>query len=447
MQTSIGTRTGPVKGLAADVISGADVASSREGARTAPQVDGSLARGRTRVERRDALKRAAEAARRRPAGQCSCILDCAWFKSDQGCKRTLPRRPEVLLTEAERVQLRGMLARADQCGTRFVSLRRVGYLNSKLTESRMIVQAPCGMRVCPQCDKRMRSRHAKRAEGLWSQFTTLGVPHAYGSVREAWLKIGDDVGKLFHALRRSYREEPGLHVRVSKAGLRDVDRRNATRESWRRKLPDLQYSWCIEPHESGYPHVHFVSNTAYIDFAWLRVLWSEITGCAIRWHDTERVYSQDGICRYLSKYIAKCKFPPDLSVLMFGRRLHASSLPKDWVPPDGWSVEHKQDQNFLRSLTNDPTGTAAAMGFEVKLRSPGRYAVMERPLEGDIDWSRFEESATRIISTGYEGSWFCLLDQVASLWGRLSGRWQDYCYHKRRAKIRLTPVDKQKPGT
>lgn len=444
MLQSIGARSGSVKGLAADGFSGADVAASRGAAKTAPQPRGSLARPPSREARRSAAKEARKRVREASAGRCGCILDCAWSKSDTGCKRTLPRRPEVVLTEAERVQIRGMLARADQCGTRFVSLRRVTQVRGRLTESRMVVQAPCGMRVCLECDKRMRARHAARAEGLFSQFTTLGVPHDYGSVREAWLKIGDDVGKLMHALRRSHREEPGLRVRVSKAGLKDVDRQNARRREGRRKIPDLQYAWCIEPHESGYPHVHFVSNTGYIDYAWLRGVWSEITGCDIRWHHTEWVYSQGGVCRYLSKYIAKCVFPPDLSCLMFGRRLHFSSLPKEWKPPDGWSVEYKQDQSFLRALTGDQTAIAESMGFTVKLRSPGRYAVMERPIRGSVDLSRPNESAMELISKDFEGTLFVLYDQIAVLCAKLSGRWNDYCYHKRRAKIRLTPVDKQK---
>jgi hypothetical protein len=273
---------------------------------------------------------------------------------------------------------------------------------------------------------------------MFSQFITLGVPHTYGTVKQAWQKITDDVGKLMHAIRRSHREERGLYIRVSKPGLKDVARQNEERSEGRRVIPDLQYAWCVEPHVSGYPHLHMILNTAYVDDAWLKNTWGEITNTVIRWSHRENVYSTRGVCRYLAKYIAKCVFTPDLACLMFGRRLHYSSLPLKWKPPEGWSVEYKQDQAFLRSMTDQRMDTAERFGYTVKLRSPGRYAVMEKALGGLPDWLDYWRSMSASISMSFDGSNLLACDVMTVMDDKASGRWDDRSHHKRRARIRLT---------
>lgn len=436
-----------VNPVAADRIRGADVARSRGRARPAPIPDGSLATTRDRVARQRALKPDCLASDGQSAGRCGCILDCAWFKSAQGCRRRNPRHPGLLLDDAERHRLRGMLSRAQACGTRYVSLRRITESAGRLVEGRLVVQAPCGMRVCPKCDQEMRWRHAKRSEGQWTQFHTLGVPHSFGTLREAWRKIGACVKALMHELRRSYRDEPGINIRVSRPGLKDIARLNASLEPGRRKLSDFAYAWCVESHESGYPHLHFVTNTARIDYAWLRALWGRITGCSIRWHDSRSVYSVKGVCRYLSTYIAKAHFYPDINAVMFRKRLHYSTMPKEFVPPDGWTPERKESQSAVKSLTALDSSLRDIERWNVVLISPGKYAMMERDLGPSLGDQSAYNQLFRLIPKYYNGSEMLWTDMCAVLVAKIRGVWSGRMHHKSRARIRLTHVDKQKlPG-
>lgn len=446
MRETIQTHPASVKTFPPDRISKEDGARAPRCCSVDAQADGSVERGHSRACRRRETLRGEQAHSRPGSDPGRGILALSRSKSDERCRRRRYRVPGLVLQPAERARLRMMLEAAEQCGERFVSLRRLDAVNGQAIESRMVVPMPCGSRVCPECSAAMRRRHAARSEGCWSQFLTIGVPHTYGSIADAWRKIVDDVKELMHVIRRSHRDLPGDRVRVSLPGRLAVKRQNEEREDGRRELPDLQYAWTIEPHESGYPHLHVIFNTAWVDYNWIRAQWSRITGCRIRWMVVKPVWSKDGVCRYLAKYIAKAVFPDDIAGICAGRRLHYSSLPKLWRAPEGWTVDGRLDQAGLKGLVDSSITFEAFLGWKTVSRTPGRSVVLERPTGAPVSDSASIDVLTWHLTDWWEGDaavWFSCVEVLAA---RVSKVWHERCYHRARADARKQRMTLGVPG-
>ena len=80
----------------------------------------------------------------------------------------------------------------------------------------------------------------------------------------------------------------------------------------RKYIPDLSYIWLIEPHSSGYPHLHIVifSSISEILQEKIRLLWSQKYAAGSKLHGVDFVTRTpeediDSLRNYLMKYIAK----------------------------------------------------------------------------------------------------------------------------------------------
>jgi len=76
-------------------------------------------------------------------------------------------------------------------------------------------------------------------------------------------------------------------------------------EEWRRRHPgrEVEYFAVLEPHKSGWPHVHVVARAPSMDWRELRALWERLTGSFVV--DIRAVRRQAGMARYLCKYLTK----------------------------------------------------------------------------------------------------------------------------------------------
>lgn len=325
----------------------------------------------------------------------SLLLACARVKSPAGQdhpmlrlprsverpeRRVTPRHGSIILTDAERTKLREMTARALGCRGTYVSMTRAKPSRHGVTQERLVMAVPCGTRMCEACDQDRRKREAGRVEGNWRLFWTLGVPAGAVHAAAAWRSISRWVGKLFQELRRELARGPGANVVVDQDERDRIAKVNESRRSGARKHATLQYAWCLEPHQSGWPHLHFVTNASFVSFTWIKALWSRIVGFTVRWANYRRVTDGDGVCRYLSKYISKTTFSPDITAIMYRRRQWASTVPKAEVEKAGWELEEADESRWLFLETSEPQAVAALGSWTPKMNRPGEYALFSREL-------------------------------------------------------------------
>lgn len=310
-------------------------------------------------------------------------------------RRVTPRHDSIRLSDSERVRVRQMTARALGCGVSMISLTRAVPHARGVTQQRLVMAVPCGTRMCEACDSERRKREAGRVEGHWRLFYTLGVPSAAWRADVAWRLAGTWVKALFREIRRELARTAGARVKVSDEERARVDVVNQGRREGSRRLAPLQYAWCLEPHKSGWPHVHFVTNAHYIGFEWIKRTWSKIVSAEVRWARYERVTDRDGVCRYLSKYISKTTFSPDITAILYRRRQWASTTPRQVAQKAGWEREEGTDQRDLFLETVEAINIADALGWVSKLAKPGEYATFEREFTQD-EWREFEATRYRL---------------------------------------------------
>lgn len=328
-----------------------------------------------------------------PPTPVSLLLACARVKSPAGQespaihlplsaqrpeRRVTPRHASIALSPAERTRLREMTARALGCRTTFVAMRKSKADGGHVDVDRLVMAVPCGTRMCEPCDAERRRKEAARVEGNWRTFWTLGVPSGFWRADVAWRLMGQWVKALFRELRRELAEGQGSRVKVGAHERERIGALNERRQSGKRKMALLQYAWCIEPHQSGWPHLHFVTNAHFIGFEWIKSLWGRITSTTIRWARVERVKDVDGVCRYLSKYISKTTFSPDITAIMYRRRQWASTVPAPPKRAAEWTVEERREGEDLFSETVFASVFAREKGWKVGLSRAGEYANFSR---------------------------------------------------------------------
>lgn len=356
-----------------------------------------------------------------PKSKVAALLACSWFKSPEGerpvqlervaigptrDRRVLPRIPGLLLTEKERDRARTMLAIALGCRSRVGALRKMTPAAGGAIESRLLVALPCGSRMCEDCDAARRKTEAARVEGHWRLFWTLGIPAGKFNVGDAWRKIGGWVRALFRELRRDLALKMSSRIKVDDDERDRIKALNQEREHGKRKAATLQYAWCLEPHKSGYPHLHFVTNASYIGFEYIKSLWSRIVGETVRWARYERVTDQDGVCRYLSKYISKTSFPPDIVALMYRRRQWASTVPKGPPEEPEWRQERRSEGDYLEHQLREPYRWAGVFGWEVSCTKKDGYALFTRflTMEQVLEKQGWESLGEEYRAPGWKGS-------------------------------------------
>lgn len=314
-------------------------------------------------------------------------------------RRVRPRQPHLVLGDVEREECRRRIATAASCGTSFAAYRRFSVAPAGIREDRLVCQRFCGTRACEHCDEQIRLRECARVQGRWRQFVTLGVPAAHLSCRQAWFRIRRARALLFKRLERHVERPDAWAVRVwdSDALFAWITRRATTQG--RLRLSPLDYAWTLEPHQSGYPHLHFVLNTTFIHFGWLRKVWSECLGRNVRWIKVKDVWDSSGTCRYLSKYISKTTFTLDLCAVMYRQRLWGTSLPMPERKPAEWIEEAGTAPDAAKAQAERPDAWSAEDGFVVSGARAGRYATWSRT------WSPGDSGDAWLWRSMAEGRW------------------------------------------
>lgn len=376
----------------------------------------------------------------------SLLLACSRVKSPDGDtwpqlaappgadgpeRRVVPRHESIKLTPGERTRLREMTARALGCRSTLVAMRRSRPDGQSVTEDRLVMAVPCGTRMCEPCDADRRRREAARVEGHWRLFYTLGVPSGFWDAGKAWRLVGFWARSLFRELRRELADGRARNVVVDQDERDRIAALNEARAKGKRAAPVLQYAWCLEPHKSGWPHIHFVTNASFIAHEWIKKLWSRIIGSEVRWARYEKVTDRDGVCRYLSKYISKTTFSPDIVAIMYRRRQWASTVPPMPKKTAEWRLEERREGEDLFSETVFPSIFARVNGWKESLSKAGEYAMFSRSFTVK-EWEEYEKTRHRadrfdrqkvyLEDGGWDDFERGMRDKIASALGQLRAR-------------------------
>ena len=360
-------------------------------------------RHREDVQTIRAANRAArlEEARDAASGPSSWVSLLELCSSHTGGRRKRPRTRGLVLGNLERERLRRQLEVAGECGTHYGAFRRFFDRGPEMIEQRLVCQHLCGSRVCEQCDKAIRERECGRVSGSWRQFFTLGMPAGGMVVRQAWHRIRRARALLIKRLERHASRDDSWAVRIWQEDVEHALSLRANSKRARNRLCPLDYAWCIEPHHSGFPHLHFVLNTCYVNFDWLRAVWSDCIGRACRWMLAEQVWNEDGICYYLSKYISKTVLPVDLCAVMYRQRLWGTSLPMKEKPESAWMREADSTEGEAAYDSIKPEEWNREAGFSLEISSEGKYAIWSRATSllddagAALAWERAAKHAMR----------------------------------------------------
>jgi hypothetical protein len=145
-----------------------------------------------------------------------------------------------------------------------------------------------------------------------------------------------------------------------------------------RASEQLKYAWVLEPHQDGWPHVHMVVEPDYVDYTWLRGVWSQCCGVVDAWVYGEQVYSIDGACRYLCKYISKAQLSIEILAILFRRRMWATNLERPENPEPKWFREETVSSEDAWRDAGRGDAWLPEMGWAVMSAKPGGYAMWER---------------------------------------------------------------------
>lgn len=296
--------------------------------------------------------------------------------------RSSYRIADLALRDGDRDNARRLMEQAGACGSRFLRLRGWQEGPGYGWDLRMIAQTHCGTRYCEDCSERIRRRQIARVQGPWEMFITLTMPQAGIPKRWAWDHFYNARRIFLRELRReSNRRYQSTEGRTPNASAKLIAESLDAQE--RIIGPEkIEYAWAIEPHASGYPHLHLVLNLEWIDFGWSRKLWSKCLGVEDARIDGRKVWSVDGVCNYLAKYISKRRMSLDILAVIKGRRTWActliNSLDEDaeWWPEDGQSEGNEQE------AIDDREAWGADEGWESVAGKDGCYAIWRRPAEG-----------------------------------------------------------------
>ncbi len=258
-------------------------------------------------------------------------------------RRRAPDRGN-LLSQRESARLVKSRERVALCGHYGITLQRRLPAAGIHAETCVVTMA-CGLRTCPKCFRRARAHARYRMEGPYRQFVTFGLSRKGISKLHAWRNMSKWVGELMKRLSRE--ADKGIWQCYA-----EHHKKRKAHEIVNTNGKPLDYAWVIEPHKSEWPHVHVAWSAEYVCYNWIREQWNEITGQEIRWSKTKKVYTIDGVCRYMTDYMTKSVYPEYILAVLYRRRLWASTVRK----------RSKWEQGFtcLRILT--PRDARVALG-------------------------------------------------------------------------------------
>lgn len=289
-----------------------------------------------------------------------------------------PRK--VILSPNFRDLARHLLGQAFNCRSRWIAMTRVDVRESGDREMRMVCAQRCKTRQCGDCEGARRARQCARVAGQWGLFFTLTWPQAHLGNAEIWEQAHGAIGVFVRELRREMAHRSDHRIRKT---LRGEVARVARAERSRARIEcedKLEYAWALESHESGFPHVHMCINATWLDYSYVRELWSRACGVMVARINGRRVWSVDGICRYLSKYVSKGGLELAILAILYRRRLWACTLRNIVKSESKWIPDPTVSSRDAREECLDRATFGARFGWKVEMGSDDEYAVWSRPL-------------------------------------------------------------------
>jgi hypothetical protein len=295
--------------------------------------------------------------------------------------RSQPRHERLELRPADRDAARQLIEAAAQCGNSLIKLEGWQEGPGDGFDLRAIVQTHCGTRYCERCSAAMRRHQLQRCLGAWGMFTTLTIQAGIHSVREEWdLVYG--AGRVF---RREVRRESKRRTEQSAARTWRGEYAHIARQALARMRltgPDkIEYAWALEPHRDGRPHLHMIWNQEWMSFSWVRRIWSAALGMMDARIDGRKVWSTDGVCAYLAKYISKRNMSLDVLAILKGRRTWASTLEAPVSDESKWwPAETGRDEDLALQI-EERSEWGADEGWAEVSGKDNSYAIWKRPAE------------------------------------------------------------------
>lgn len=294
------------------------------------------------------------------------------------CTRMNKRVPGLVLTEKVRDKIRKGEFSASRCGTVYRAWRRREATDESWKEYRLVAPTLCNCRMHPECDQKIRDRQKTRMEGPWTTFVTLTYPHGGRDVAKDCVSVHKWIRDFTEAVREEIKTFGQRNVRISKQGKREHAKAVRERKDGERHHAIFQYAWVIESHKTGFPHVHMCTNAKFMRASWVEKIWDRITGCKGSHPQVDRVYSVDGVCKYLSTYVSKGGVSPDLLGLWWRKRMWASTRKKEAKQETKWCAESEMAQKELNEETRTPKKWGWREGWKFSCGKRGVYALWER---------------------------------------------------------------------
>ncbi len=288
------------------------------------------------------------------------------------------RHHQVELTPAQKRIALEMMAAREQCGNTFKAFRGLETRGGIDFDVRLVAQTHCGLRACERCDRMIRRHQRLRMLGPWELFITFTVPREPWTAREAWEGLPACRKVFFRELRREcyHRSRSDMPAREPYATRAVLAR--ALANSRIRGPSKLEYAWAVEDHEDGYPHLHTCMNMQWIDYKFIRELWSRSCGVVDAMVRGIKVYAPDGVCWYLSDYVSKGGIPLEILAIMKGKRLWASTLEAEREEEPKWIEEKVFTNNELSNQVQKGCGVGAGDGWNLEYGNSERYGFWSR---------------------------------------------------------------------
>ncbi len=167
----------------------------------------------------------------------------------------------------------------------------------------------CRSWTCPDCQPRRKAQLIAQAHrGQANTFITLTVRRskyatpslAAKALANAWRII---VKRATREATRDVSKAPFPFGAEPKDGWERHGKTHIPRQV-RLEKDGLQYLVVIEAHESGWPHLHILARSAWLDFTWLQAQTKDLLDA----HRVkiERVWKRSQVNAYVAKYCGKC---------------------------------------------------------------------------------------------------------------------------------------------
>jgi len=224
------------------------------------------------------------------------------------------------MTERELAVMCGSAATREVCG------RAVAVLEGPSRDvagaiDRIAVPMRCGLRCHESCFSRSKNHAAYRMEGPWETFWTPTIRQDGCSKLHAWRMASKWASRLMKRMRDAVASGPRV-CRAIMCGHREEHNEIEVDGGV------LEYAWCVEPHESLWPHWHVATNAKRVCYDWLREVWREVTLNGWSGIQVKKVSSPKRIAWYMAEYMTKAVFTDWILAIMFRKKLWWSTIPK-----------------------------------------------------------------------------------------------------------------------